>query len=728
MADTAVPKLKRLVLPSTVDVSSGSATMAVSVEADDEGGSGIRSVTVHLNNALGFSHGAFANFSIPGLFPGAGADTFLDATPNTAAAQLALTRMTAPGNYTVRQVWVEDMAGNTAIYSTQQLQALGIKTAFSVTGGIADSTAPTLRTLDLPATIDIGTATKDVVVTATANDNIGGTGVDRMVVYLDQKLGFTHGAFANFSIPGLFGSDTFRDATPGSASSTLSLTNLTAPGTYNISQVLLYDLAGNVAIYHTPQLEALGIRTSMTVTGGTTDSVAPSLQKLVLPEAVDLSKGTSDMHVTVQATDNAGGSGVDSVTVYLDGKLGYTYGAFANFSIGDSETDNFRDATPASASKNITLTTLTAPGTYNVTQVWVNDRAGNTAIYSADQLAGLGIRTSFRVSDGGPAPAAPASALSTFKDGALTHSISSSAWPASGSVPFSLTLTYDAAAASFGSAEVAGVSGSFQSSSVSEVDGVGTLRISGTAISNGKGAVSIDVKLVSKAGATAFTFEVKSFTVAEKVQAFDGASTGILQYGSSGADTIIAAQRASLIDAGDGLDTVTFALNAASYQIVKASGGASITDSAGRVTQLQHVERLQFADKAIALDTDGIGGQVYRLYQAAFDRKPDAAGIGYWMRQIDTGSGLEATARAFIGSKEFSDLFGANLSNAAFIRALYDNVLHREPEKAGLDFWINAVDSGLDRASTLLAFSDSAENIAQVTGSITNGFEYTPWH
>ena len=35
--------------------------------------------------------------------------------------------------------------------------------------------------------------------------------------------------------------------------------------------------------------------------------------------------------------------------------------------------------------------------------------------------------------------------------------------------------------------------------------------------------------------------------------------------------------------------------------------------------------------KPLALDINGTAGQVYRLYQAAFDRKPDLVGLGYWI-------------------------------------------------------------------------------------------------
>jgi hypothetical protein len=77
------------------------------------------------------------------------------------------------------------------------------------------------------------------------------------------------------------------------------------------------------------------------------------------------------------------------------------------------------------------------------------------------------------------------------------------------------------------------------------------------------------------------------------------------------------------IDGGAGTDTVYFTGLKAQYQITKSGNTMTVSGPDGSDTLL-NVERLQFGDKAIAYDTGGIGGQVYRLYQAAFARQPDS--------------------------------------------------------------------------------------------------------
>ena len=181
-----------------------------------------------------------------------------------------------------------------------------------------------------------------------------------------------------------------------------------------------------------------------------------------------------------------------------------------------------------------------------------------------------------------------------------------------------------------------------------------------------------------------------------------------------------------MIDGREGLDTVRIAGAADAFAIAKTAQGFRL-ERDGQRLDLQQVERLQFVDKTVALDIDGSAGQVYRLYQAAFDRKPDLAGVGYWIHQAGTGLTLLETARSFIASQEFADRYGARVGTDGFVKALYQNVLHRAPDQGGFDYWMKVLDGGMERAQALVEFSESAENVAQVVGTIANGFEYTPW-
>jgi hypothetical protein len=176
-----------------------------------------------------------------------------------------------------------------------------------------------------------------------------------------------------------------------------------------------------------------------------------------------------------------------------------------------------------------------------------------------------------------------------------------------------------------------------------------------------------------------------------------------------------------------GVDTAVFGSLRAQYALSNDGANVSVVDSvSGGTTVLSNVERIKFSDQNVALDIHGNAGEAYRLYQAAFNRTPDKAGVGYWIDALDKGQTLKSVADGFIHSAEFASLYGANPSDTQYVDALYANVLHRAPDAAGYDYWLHTL-AVAPRTEVLVNFSESAENQAQVIGAIENGIAYTPW-
>ena len=139
-----------------------------------------------------------------------------------------------------------------------------------------DTTAPSLKGLTLPTTVDLSLGSKDVIFSAQAQDNAGGSGVNYIFLVLDNNLAFSWVTGNNLQIGSSgWSTDTFTDSTPAIASTTMTVKALTNPGVYNVSTVYVYDMAGNVASYTGSDLKALGFNTSFTVTGSTVDTTAP---------------------------------------------------------------------------------------------------------------------------------------------------------------------------------------------------------------------------------------------------------------------------------------------------------------------------------------------------------------------------------------------------------------------------------------------------------------------
>jgi hypothetical protein len=179
---------------------------------------------------------------------------------------------------------------------------------------------------------------------------------------------------------------------------------------------------------------------------------------------------------------------------------------------------------------------------------------------------------------------------------------------------------------------------------------------------------------------------------------------------------------------------ITFRGNLSQYTVTPADGGFTVTDIVSGAAQLVPPNsRLRFADSALALDLDGVAGQAYRLYQAAFNRKPDLPGLGFQMNALEgLGRTLPEVAQNFIDSPEFSSTYGS-LDTVAFVTLLYANVLRRAPDPEGLAFHVGYLNGTqpdgrrITRAEDLTGFSESPENKALVLPAIKNGIEYIPY-
>jgi len=178
------------------------------------------------------------------------------------------------------------------------------------------------------------------------------------------------------------------------------------------------------------------------------------------------------------------------------------------------------------------------------------------------------------------------------------------------------------------------------------------------------------------------------------------------------------------LDGGDGLDIALYSGPRASYKLTKSGATWQVSSTAEGVDTLVNIERLQFSDMTVALDINASAGQAYRIYQAAFNRTPDSAGLKYWIGLMDAGVPLSAVSSAFIASVEFQRLYGPKPTNELFITKLYDNVLHRAPDPGGYAYWLGLMSTGgVDKTSALINFSESNENQAGVIGVIQNGID-----
>ena len=186
-------------------------------------------------------------------------------------------------------------------------------------------------------------------------------------------------------------------------------------------------------------------------------------------------------------------------------------------------------------------------------------------------------------------------------------------------------------------------------------------------------------------------------------------------------------------------NTVVFSGMASQYSITGSGDGVSfaVNDTGtGRssIDHLSNVTQVQFADKTITI-ANSDDANVARLYQAAFGRAPDAAGLKAWVDIYATVAatakeagattalaltpvaGLPNIASGFTNSSEFQAKYGT-LNNADYLTQIYTNVLGRIADASGYNAWLSAMNTnGYTKEMVLVGFAESAENVSGTTYS-----------
>ena len=169
--------------------------------------------------------------------------------------------------------------------------------------------------------------------------------------------------------------------------------------------------------------------------------------------------------------------------------------------------------------------------------------------------------------------------------------------------------------------------------------------------------------------------------------------------------------------------------NSSEYKFYNLGSGKYGVGTTSGIDELTGVSILKFDDKDMSLESDIKGtfdqvtglntdsGKMFRLYNASFKRLPDPDGLRYWIGNFSSGKDDErAVASSFLASAEFKQRYGENVSDSTYVNTLYKNVLGRDADTGGLNYWLGQLNSGAEtRYEVLLGFSESAENKALFT-------------
>jgi hypothetical protein len=140
---------------------------------------------------------------------------------------------------------------------------------------------------------------------------------------------------------------------------------------------------------------------------------------------------------------------------------------------------------------------------------------------------------------------------------------------------------------------------------------------------------------------------------------------------------------------------------------------------------LDIAESAESQNKSLSTAGDNNSAEIYRLYETTFDRAPDPAGQASYAAVLADGGTITQVAQDFAASAEFKQLY-ASLSVSDFVTDLYQNALHRAPDAAGLQGWVNQLQGGTSMASVLVGFSDSLESRVLTAGATHANWVFIP--
>lgn len=102
---------------------------------------------------------------------------------------------------------------------------------------------------------------------------------------------------------------------------------------------------------------------------------------------------------------------------------------------------------------------------------------------------------------------------------------------------------------------------------------------------------------------------------------------------------------------------------------------------------------------------------IRRLYEKGLCRELDEAGVIYWSRKIDEGDETYlSVAKTFLCSSAFTK---KKVTDDEFVRILYRVFFDREADAAGLEYWIGQIEKGNKRERIIERFCESEEFLKQ---------------
>ncbi|HEX8693899.1 MAG TPA: Ig-like domain-containing protein [Longimicrobium sp.] len=252
--------------------------------------------------------------------------------------------------------------------------------------GAADQTPPTLTTLSITPRVVAGADSSSTVVVTFSATDAGGTTPSGMATVISAVTFITPSGF--------FVGDAGCLRTAGTASNgtwqcTVSVPQFSDPGSWKIYSLVLTDQQSNVRVYSAEDLRAAGFPQTVLVRG-VTDAAGPSLTAFSFaPDTVDVTSTPDTTIVTLSVTDPI--AGVGSLSIFLTSPTDKNSAVNSACTLASGTEKNGTYTCP------VVIPQFVEAGDWTVTEVALQDKAGNDSIFDTAALQARGFETDLHV-------------------------------------------------------------------------------------------------------------------------------------------------------------------------------------------------------------------------------------------------------------------------------------------------------------------------------------------
>ncbi len=190
-------------------------------------------------------------------------------------------------------------------------------------------------------------------------------------------------------------------------------------------------------------------------------------------------------------------------------------------------------------------------------------------------------------------------------------------------------------------------------------------------------------------------------------------------YGGADNDTLSGGAGNDTLYGGTGLDTAVFSGERSQYSVTQEFGVFTVHALSGDegADTLVNVERIEFADQSMDIGSQTASlSWLATLYQQVLGRQADLGGFQWWAQEASSGAGQAHVLMSFLLSPERVANTGQDfnaLDTADKVEYFYNTLLARPAEAAGKAWWVEQIDNN---GQNIVHVAEQFLHSAELTG------------